>query len=51
MKHVSDLTISYTKIGDYREPSVSVEYKLQLILFHIPKMCRNRFQYSFGIRV
>ena len=34
----------------YQEPSVSVEYKLQFIRFNLSKVCRNRFQYSLGIR-
>ena len=33
-----------------QEPSVSVEYKLQLILFYLSKVCRDRFQYSLSIR-
>ena len=34
----------------YKEPSISVEYKLQFILFYLFEMRRNRFQYSLGIR-
>ena len=33
-----------------QEPSVRMEYKLQLIRFDLSEVCGNRFQYSLGIR-